>query len=822
MPPLVIFKGKNLWNKWIPDNETFPGTSYTATPNGWMTAEVLKTDVACFSSLKTKWDSLLVTWQRSNAGMCPSKENFSKLLGRTWESLKESNIKNGFRATGIFDPDCNNQQRVNKNNYSTSLFNPEKLKRYLELKTLKVNTDRQDDISTSHTEAQSEISLPHTGQGASPILNTFEEILLENMKTQKVPPTVKTGKKKIAGTGQLLTFKDAINKKRALEETTISKKKSKRLKKVSSSSSDGVDDIPEYSSESADDISDENLNPSSDDNCDVVKPGDYVLVQFPTKKTRIVRHQKCKRLLPEAEKYTGHSFRSSSATILVDAGWKSTTVAEGYINTSKNNKMDSANKIINAVQASSSSMDSRNIPWLAFLVFQDVVSKELLTDFQKPKAIPEELGQEEKGLQLPMMITARNELQEVRSVAVSERTVKKMLEEHGLSARTLAHCLLLTREHRVARLLIAHEHRNWGIEEWGRILFTDESRFCLRSPDGRQRVWRSTGQRVAQCNFVPGISFGSGSIMVWGGTSMEARTELVVVNGGAMTANRYIRDILEPHVLPFATFIGNDSILMHDNARPHIDLIVNEYLDTVEIHHMTWPARSPNLNPIDHVWDMVGRRVKDRTPAPANLRDLSAAVIQECQQIDQAVIQDLFEGMPRRMEARNGAHSRANGGCRSPHQKMSEVTPSDRDLPHKGSMSSGRAPRWCSAHCPRRVPTMKMAPLQASNLKQEDNLRPQKMYHTANDTTERLSAFSPDNHVADPLERGRISKECGVDSEEQHTGCLGLYFHRSPNKECAVVPSGADHASVAGTCHNVIPLVSRETDGPNVHRHSQK
>ncbi|KAH0813919.1 hypothetical protein GEV33_008872 [Tenebrio molitor] len=75
---------------------------------------------------------------------------------------------------------------------------------------------------------------------------------------------------------------------------------------------------------------------------------------------RIVRHQKCKRLLPEAEKYTGHSFRRSSATILVDitalkrhGGWKSTTVAEGYIDTSMNNKMDSANKIINAVQCSS-------------------------------------------------------------------------------------------------------------------------------------------------------------------------------------------------------------------------------------------------------------------------------------------------------------------------------------------------------------------------------------------------------------------------------------------------------------------------------------
>jgi integrase len=71
--------------------------------------------------------------------------------------------------------------------------------------------------------------------------------------------------------------------------------------------------------------------------------------------------------LPEAEKYTGHSFRRSSATILVDAGaditalkrhggWKSTTVAEGYIDTFMKNKMDSANKIINAVQASSSSV----------------------------------------------------------------------------------------------------------------------------------------------------------------------------------------------------------------------------------------------------------------------------------------------------------------------------------------------------------------------------------------------------------------------------------------------------------------------------------
>ncbi|RZC39656.1 hypothetical protein BDFB_014320, partial [Asbolus verrucosus] len=62
----------------------------------------------------------------------------------------------------------------------------------------------------------------------------------------------------------------------------------------------------------------------------------------------------------------------------------------------------------------------------------------------------------------------------------------------------------------------------------------EESRFCLKSSDGRQKVWRRPGERFAQCNIVPRVSFGGGSIMVWGGISMEARTELVVVNGGAI------------------------------------------------------------------------------------------------------------------------------------------------------------------------------------------------------------------------------------------------------------------------------------------------
>ncbi|KAJ3637902.1 hypothetical protein MTP99_001321 [Tenebrio molitor] len=81
--------------------------------------------------------------------------------------------------------------------------------------------------------------------------------------------------------------------------------------------------------------------------------------------------------------------------------------------------------------------------------------------------------------------------------------------------------------------------------------------------------------------------------------------------------------------------------------------------------------------------------------------------------------------------------------------------PFRRGLTSQGSMNPGRAPRWSSAHCPRGVPAMKMTPLQASNLKQEDNLRPKKVYTRRTIRQKRRSVrvfpSSPDNHVADPL-----------------------------------------------------------------------
>ena len=80
-------------------------------------------------------------------------------------------------------------------------------------------------------------------------------------------------------------------------------------------------------------------------------------------------------------------------------------------------------------------------------------------------------------------------------------------------------------------------------------------------------------------------------MMVWGGISLTARTDLVVIDNGAMNADRYIRNILEEHVVPFAPYIGENFIFMDDNARPHRARIVQEYLEEVEVSRMEWPAK---------------------------------------------------------------------------------------------------------------------------------------------------------------------------------------------------------------------------------------
>ncbi|GFX65414.1 transposable element Tcb2 transposase [Trichonephila clavipes] len=78
---------------------------------------------------------------------------------------------------------------------------------------------------------------------------------------------------------------------------------------------------------------------------------------------------------------------------------------------------------------------------------------------------------------------------------ISRSTVTRRLHSGGLFARRPVRCVPLTSAHRRRRSLWCREHRNWRDNEWGRVLFTDESRFSLSSDSHRILIWRERGSR---------------------------------------------------------------------------------------------------------------------------------------------------------------------------------------------------------------------------------------------------------------------------------------------------------------------------------------
>ncbi|GFS92827.1 transposable element Tcb2 transposase [Trichonephila clavipes] len=135
-------------------------------------------------------------------------------------------------------------------------------------------------------------------------------------------------------------------------------------------------------------------------------------------------------------------------------------------------------------------------------------------------------------------------------------------------------------------------------------------------------------------------------VLVYGGISIDGRTDLYIIRDGPLTAPRYRDEILRPIVVPYAAAIGDDFILMDDNCRPHRANLVEYFLFEEGIVRMEWLACSPDMNPIEHIWDALGRQVTDRKPPPQTLQDLERALLEEWDRIPPLVINSLIDSMP--------------------------------------------------------------------------------------------------------------------------------------------------------------------------------
>ncbi|GBL72807.1 Transposable element Tcb2 transposase [Araneus ventricosus] len=226
---------------------------------------------------------------------------------------------------------------------------------------------------------------------------------------------------------------------------------------------------------------------------------------------------------------------------------------------------------------------------------------------------------------------------------ISATTVRRRLHNAGLYARRPVVCVPINRRLRRTRLYWAKEHVSWTRQQWASVLFTGESRFTLESDSGRLLVWREQRTGYHQSNTLERHSYRGGGIKVWVGISLGGHTDLHVFHGGTLTGVRYGDEILDPYVRPYADAIYKDFILMDENTRSPRAVVVEDYLEGHGLERMESPAQSPDLNPIEHLWDYLGRQVAALSSPPRLLDELEQGLLRVWSSLPISVSNNLID-----------------------------------------------------------------------------------------------------------------------------------------------------------------------------------
>lgn len=250
-----------------------------------------------------------------------------------------------------------------------------------------------------------------------------------------------------------------------------------------------------------------------------------------------------------------------------------------------------------------------------------------------------------------------------QGVRISYKSIMNNLRMIGICARRKVKKSFLSKKHKLARLQWARAHKHWTVDDWKRVIFSDETKINLWNSDGIQYCLRKEDTPLQPFHVQPTVKHGGGSLMFWGCMTYQGLGYGCQIYDGTMKAQDYV-NILDTTFMDSLEHYGYrpvDFIFQHDNDRKHTSTSTREYLEGKEIEVLPWPSQSPDLNPIEHVWNYLKVQIGLRENRPTSIHDLWEVVLEEWEKIPLHYIQSLYESMPHRVQAvlkAKGGHTR--------------------------------------------------------------------------------------------------------------------------------------------------------------------
>lgn len=253
---------------------------------------------------------------------------------------------------------------------------------------------------------------------------------------------------------------------------------------------------------------------------------------------------------------------------------------------------------------------------------------------------------------LKTAVSVKQELETNLNINVDESTIRRALKDAGLQAMKKEKKPKLSDKNIKERLKFAKQHKDWTLEDWKHVIWSDETKINRFCSDGYSWCWVNDTSNLQEHQISQTVKHGGGSIMIWGCMTACGLGYMQQIEG-TLNQDKYI-EILEDCLLKTIRLYklkSKDIIFQQDNDPKHKAERVQEWLSKRSFEVLEWPAQSPDINPIEHLWAMIKRKLNEYEQPPNGMIQLWERVKFIWKNIDEDFCIKLIESMPSRIQA---------------------------------------------------------------------------------------------------------------------------------------------------------------------------